>query len=212
MQLPRRSGIRSDDLVLRILLGVALSGLVLVGALLARTEPAAPAPPLRIPPPDFALQLSEDGQTLAFSGTVDFGLTEALRAVLATHPDIRRMTLESNGGSVYEARGAVSVIRANGLATHVAGHCASACALVFVGGQGRSMDPEARLGFHGYFMPVHKAYGMIDPVREMQRDLAIFRAQAVSEAFIAKLSTLPQAPMWYPDHADLRAAGLLTGP
>ncbi|NYS25973.1 hypothetical protein HUK65_13340 [Rhodobacteraceae bacterium 2376] len=212
MGLPCVTGLRIDELVLRVLLGGALSGLMLVGVLLARTEPAAPPPPLQIPPPDFSLSLSADGRTLAFSGTVDFGLTEALRLRLAASPDVRRLTLDSNGGNIYEARGAVSVIRAHGLATHVAGHCASACALIFAGGQGRSMAPQARLGFHGYFIPAHRAYGMIDPVREMQRDMAIFRAQAVSEAFIARLSSLPRAPMWYPDHAELRAAGVLTVP
>lgn len=212
MRVLRRRGLRIDELVLRVLLAGALSGLALIGVALARTDPAVPPPPRPLPPPDFALDLSADGRTLAFSGTVDFGLTEALRRLLAANPQIRRMTLESNGGSVYEARGAVSVIRAHGLATHVTGHCASACALIFVGGQGRSMGAQAQLGFHGYFIPAHRAYGMIDPVRELERDMAIFRDQSVSEAFIAQLSALPRAPMWYPERGELRAAGLLTAP
>lgn len=200
-----------DEFILRALLGGALGGLFLIGVALARTEPVRPAP-IVIPPPDFVLELSADGRDLAFSGTVDFGLTEAMQRLLSVHPGVQRVILHSNGGSVHEARGAVRVIREHGLATHVEGHCASACALIFVGGGERTLGPQARLGFHGYSLPPHRGYGMIDPRLEMQRDLAIYRAQAVAEPFIETLGTLPQVPMWYPARAELLAAGVLNMP
>lgn len=195
--------------ILRLLLLLALTGLGLVGVAMARIE-AQPRPVWTPPPPDFELRLSADGRALHFSGVVDFGLTAALRGLVAEHPEIRRMVLDSGGGYVAEARGVVSVLRAHGLDTHVEGHCASACALIFAGGTARSLGPEARLGLHGYALIRERHFGMIDPVAEMQRDLAIFRAQSVSESFVATLSALPQHPMWYPDHAELRAAGVIT--
>jgi len=200
-----------DETVLLALLGCALGALGIVGFALAWTEPLRPVP-IVFPPPDFTLQLSADGHDLAFAGTVDFGLTEALERSLSVHPGVQRIRLESGGGSIAEARGAVRVIREHGLATHVDGHCASACALIFVGGIRRSMGPAARVGFHGYSVPMHNSYGMIDPKAEMLRDMAIYRAQAVAEPFIAILSELPRVPMWYPDRTELHSAGVLTAP
>ena len=197
--------------VLRGLLALALSGLVLVGVAMARTEAKPPA--LRIPPPpDFSLTASADGRAFEFAGLVDFGLTEALRRLVAAHPEIRQLRLESHGGYIAEARGVVTVLRAHGIATHVEGHCASACALIFAGGAERSLGPEGRLGLHGYALVRERHFGMIDPVAEMQRDLAIYRAQGLEERFVARLADLPQVPMWYPDRDLLLAAGMVTRP
>ncbi|MCL1628657.1 MULTISPECIES: hypothetical protein [Roseinatronobacter] len=200
-----------DVIVLRGLLAVALTGLSMVGIGMAMTDTTRE---LRTtPPPDYNLALSEDGTSFRFSGLVDFGLTRDLRALAREHPNVKRILLNSQGGYIAEARGAVTVLKARGIATHVEGHCASACALIFAGGTARSLDPEARIGLHGYGLRPGNAYfGMIDPRREMARDMAIYRAQAIAEPFVRKLASLPQSPMWYPDHAELRAAGFVTTP
>ena len=105
------------------------------------------------------------------------------------------------------------MLQAHGIATHVDGHCASACALIFAGGKTRSVAPDGRIGLHGYALRADREYfGMIDPRKEMARDMAIYRAQQIAEPFIAKIAALPQTPMWYPDHAQLRAAGFVTVP
>ncbi|MCC1480499.1 hypothetical protein [Roseibaca sp. Y0-43] len=200
-----------DVIVLRGLLAMALAGLALVGIGMAMTDSTRV---LRtMPPPDYALGLSEDGTSFHFSGLVDFGLTRDLRALAAAHPQVKRLVLDSHGGYIAEARGAVTVLQAEGIATHVEGHCASACALIFAGGAARSLAPEARIGLHGYALrPGNMYFGMIDPRAEMARDMAIYRAQKVAEPFVRKLSILPQAPMWYPAHEELRAAGFVTIP
>lgn len=200
-----------DIYILQALLALSIAGLVLVGVAMARTE-AKPKPYRIPPPPDFTLHLNENGTSFDFQGVVDFGLTDALRRLVAAHPDVKRITLDSAGGYISEARGVVTVLRAGGIATHVDGHCASACALIFVGGQARSLAPDARLGLHGYALQHERQFGMIDPVIEMQRDLAIFRLQGIAEGFIARLPDLPQTPMWYPPHEELLAAGLITQP
>lgn len=200
-----------DVQVLFGLLAVSLSGLLVVGVAMARTE-AQPKPYRIPPPPQFELRLGASGDQFEFSGLVDFGLTEALRGIVTEYPGVKRIVLESKGGYISEARGAVTVLRAEGIATHVEHHCASACALIFAGGQTRTLDPSAQLGLHGYALLSGRQFGMIDPVAEMQRDLAIYRAQGLEESFIARLAELPQSPMWYPSHADLRAAGFVTGP
>ncbi|MBN2759944.1 MAG: hypothetical protein JXQ79_05560 [Rhodobacteraceae bacterium] len=200
-----------DVIVLRGLLAVALTGLAMVGIGMAMTDSTRV---LRtMPPPDYALSVSEDGESFRFSGLVDFGLTRDLRALAVTHPQVKRLVLDSHGGYIAEARGAVTVLQARGIATHVEGHCASACALIFAGGTRRSLAPEARIGLHGYALrPGNIYFGMIDPRREMARDMAIYRAQNIDEPFVRKLAILPQAPMWYPEHDELRAAGFVTAP
>jgi len=210
----QNGGMRHPDIdlrVLQILLVLAIAGLALVGVAMARTEAKPRA--LRIPPPpDFELRVDADRAAFVFEGLVDFGLTDALRKLVAAQPEIRQIRLESHGGYIAEARGVVTVLRAQGIATHVEGHCASACALIFAGGVARSMGPEARLGLHGYALRRDGQFGMIDPVAEMQRDLAIYRAQGLEESFVARLADLPQVPMWYPSAAELRAAGMVTAP
>ncbi len=202
---------RIDILVLYVLLALALSGLALISVAAARTEVRQPV--IHIPPPpDFELSVNADGTAVAFQGRVDFGLTAALRDLVVQHPGIRRMTLESHGGVISEARGVVTVLRAHNIATHVAGHCASACALIFAGGAARTLAEGGQIGLHGYALARGQQFGMIDPVVEMKRDLAIYRAQAMDESFIARLAALPQQPMWYPDRAELLAVGMLTTP
>ncbi|MCL1628208.1 hypothetical protein M3N55_05645 [Roseibaca sp. V10] len=202
-----------DIYALRALLALAIGGLSIVGVGIARTE-ALPEtyhlpPP---PPPQYDLTISDDGQAFEFSGRVDFGLTEALRGLVASNPKIKRITLESKGGYIAEARGVVTVLRSNEIATHVHGYCASACALICAGGAMRSLSSEGQIGFHRYALGHGQNFGMIDPEVEMQRDLAIYRAQSVDEQFVQRLATLPKTPMWYPDHAKLRAVGLVTLP
>lgn len=200
-----------DVIVLRGLLAVALAGLAVVGVGMAMTDSTRV---LRtMPPPDYDLRLTEDGESFRFSGLVDFGLTRDLRALAQEHPKVKRIVLDSHGGYIAEARGAVTVLQSQGIATHVEGHCASACALIFAGGTQRSLAPEARIGLHGYALrPGNMYFGMIDPRREMARDMAIYRAQDIAEPFVRKLSILPQAPMWYPAHRELRAVGFVTQP
>lgn len=200
-----------DVHALRALLGVALAGLMVFGVALARTE-TAPKPQIAHAPPQFDLQLSAGGDAFEFTGLVDFGLTAALRALMAAHPEVKRIALASQGGYIAEARGAVRVLREEGFSTHVVEDCASACALIFAAGKARTIAPEARIGLHGYALRTGASLGMIDPVAEMQRDLAIYRAQGVEESFIAHLARLPQSPMWYPSQDELRAAGFVTGP
>lgn len=198
-----------DVIVLRGLLATALAGLAMVGIGMAMTDSTRV---LRtMPPPDYDLRLSEDGTSFQFAGLVDFGLTRDLRALAQENPNVKRIVLDSQGGYIAEARGAVTVLQAQGIATHVEGHCASACALIFAGGAARSLAPDARIGLHGYALrPGNMYFGMIDPRREMERDMAIYRAQKIDEPFVRKLSILPQAPMWYPDHSELRAVGFVT--
>ena len=87
----------------------------------------------------------------------------------------------------------------------------SACALIFVGGAQRTLDPDARLGLHGYAMRHDRHFGMIDPKAE---DAARF-SPSTARRGSPRISSpdwpiCRHHPMWYPDHAELEAAGVIT--
>ena len=46
---------------------------------------------------------------------------------------------------------------------------------------------------------------------EQARDMALFRASGVSEAFIERVTATPASDMWYPDRAVLVASGVVAG-
>ena len=92
-------------------------------------------------------------------------------------------------------------------------HCASACALIFAGGHGAVIGADdARIGVHGYALrPGNMYFGMIDPRREMARDMAIYRAQKISEPFVRKtVKTAASADVVSRPCSSLRAAGFVT--
>lgn len=61
--------------------------------------------------------------------------------------------IESEGGSVYEARRLGRFLRSNGLTTAVDGVCLSACVDVLAGGVTRLITPSAKLGIHRSRVP-----------------------------------------------------------
>ncbi|WP_370157751.1 hypothetical protein [Bradyrhizobium yuanmingense] len=63
------------------------------------------------------------------------------------------VALRSDGGSLIAGIGMGELVRSKGFATLVPANarCASACALVWLGGTRRYMSPEARIGFHAAY-------------------------------------------------------------
>jgi len=166
-----------------------------------------PAPPAA-PPPSYTLTLTDDRRHVDLQGRIDFGVTAALTRLLEDTPEVRTLRLQSPGGRVAEARGLVTVIRRFALQTRARGDCASACTLVFIAGHSRTLEPGARLGFHGYDLrsPV---FGLIDPAAEMARDSAVFRAAGVDAGFMERAMAVPHREMWFPDRHVLVKAGVI---
>ncbi|GAB5433288.1 MAG: hypothetical protein EpisKO_26580 [Epibacterium sp.] len=160
----------------------------------------------------YQLTLSADGRTAQFEGEITYGLKARLTQIIEDTPDLRVIHLGSPGGHVFEARGAAQVIMGAGLETRVSEACSSACTLLFMAGTRRHLDPQARLGFHGYGLSewVHLPGYDIDAAQE--KDRAFFLAQGMQPGFAARIFDRPPEEMWYPDHAELRTAGVLTSP
>lgn len=182
-------------------------------ALVLMTDPYAPGEPYsekrnRLYAAQYDLRV-EEGH-FRFHGKISIGSTDRLRDLIETHPDITRLDLDSPGGHIFEARGLARLVQEYGLSTHVARDCSSACTLVFVAGVSRHLDDGAKLGFHSYALTDAKWHPGFDVAAEHARDQAYFRAQDVSDSFVARIYDTPSNEIWFPTRAELLAARILT--
>ena len=143
-----------------------------------------------------------------FAGLIDFGAFNALENTLKRHPDLHSIRLTSDGGRIAAARGMARLISEANLSTQGIATCASACTLVFMAGDTRSLAPDARLGFHGYELVSNVI--TLNTEEEQERDKETFRNRGVSDDFLEKAFAIPHSEMWFPSHQILRAAGVLT--
>lgn len=154
------------------------------------------------------LDLASGDRELRLTGDLTEGLAERVEALLATHPQVERLILDSDGGLVEEAVALGRIVRSRHLATHVPDACASACTLVFLQGRERTLGPEGRLGFHApYEVGEDGVQHAVDPGPEREA----YRAAGVPDAFVAEVMRVAPADLWIPEQRQLRAAGLVTG-
>lgn len=158
----------------------------------------------------YALTLSDDATSLAFTGEITFGLTKRIRALLAENPRLRTLVLTSPGGHIYEARGVAGLIQQAGLATKVASDCSSACTLMFIAGHPRVLTPDARLGFHQYAVLFGNTLPSVDLAREHAKDLKFFQDQGVSPVFLDRMFEQTSDSLWYPSQDLLLEARVVT--
>lgn len=142
------------------------------------------------------------------SGDIDFVMFDALEDALAEHETLKRVALDSHGGRVFAARAIARLVRENKLDTHVEGMCASACTLVYIAGQTRSLGPSGRLGFHGYASQSNIQVN--DATQEEAKDRATFLARGVSAAFVDKMFQAAPQDMWFPSAQELLEAKVVT--
>ena len=159
---------------------------------------------------DFAL--SDDGLSMSIEGSIELGITRALRGYLAAHQEVRLVTLNSSGGNIYEGRGLAGVFLEFGLATHVENRCASACTIAFVGGKPRSAGDGANFGFHQYRVDASYTIIATDVAKEQSRDQQLLLDAGVTREFVEKVFSHPSESMWWPSVSTLHEAGFLTTP
>lgn len=150
-----------------------------------------------------------DGDLL-FQGQIVLGVTKALGRELTQSPAPKSITLHSEGGNVFEARGLAKLITTYGLDTQADDTCSSACTLVFVAGAKRTLGPDARLGFHSYLLEDAQRLPGFDIEAEQARDRDFMLGQGVSAEFITRVFGTPPSDIWFPEAAILRQEGVVT--
>jgi hypothetical protein len=159
----------------------------------------------------FNVSFDRPAETITIVGAMNYGSKEAFIDLLRNHPgNVRRVILASDGGHVFAARAIARAIERSGLATHVDGHCFSACTIAFIAGARRTLGRDARLGFHRYAYANHFTVQTVDPAAEQQNDIRFFRSKGVRPDFLGRMFETPHDHLWQPDHATLYAAAVIT--
>jgi hypothetical protein len=161
---------------------------------------------------EYQLKVSEDQQQLVIRGDLDIGITTAVRSTLATYPRIQSVIMHSRGGHIYEGRGLARIFIEYEIDTYVFDECSSACTTAFIGGKQRYIGTQGKLGFHQYSVATSKTSQFVNFYnlrKEQQRDLALFRARGIDQAFLDRVFDQPASRIWFPDHTTLRAAKVI---
>ncbi len=155
----------------------------------------------------YSLEVSADGLTAFLDGTIALGISRNMGAYLLAHSNIETLVVTSKGGNIYEARGLAKILMDNDIGTHVVGECSSACTIVYLAGQTRTMGPLGKLGFHAYRLDSSTSMPNVDIENEQERDRLFFSQRAVNQDFLQKIFTRSHNSIWFPDTIELLTSG-----
>lgn len=180
-----------------------------------------------------------DGTRLIFDGSVKdedgyYGIgypdATALRSFLFEHPEIELLELRSKGGVITAALDMAAVIVDFSIDTLVKDRCASACTLVFLAGENRTLQPGGRLGFHSTSWPrenIKEFYeknkssrGWIDEfafaswvyeegMRDLNKELEFMVSRGIDVGFVVRATYVHSDDIWYPSREELIKFGLI---
>lgn len=151
--------------------------------------------------------LGPGGRDLRVAGDLMEGVSARIAALLAAHPDVRRIHLTSGGGLVDEGSALGALVAEHGLATYVPDDCASACTLAFVRGSQRYLGTGGRLGFHAPYEA--GLFGQTFAV-DASLERAAYLAAGIAPDFTAAALAVSSDDIWIPDAARLLQAGVVT--
>ena len=155
---------------------------------------------------------------------------DELDALLKSEQSIKKIELNSVGGDVEAAFYMADLIIDYELDTNVKGTCESACTLMLLAGERRTVERGSWVGFHqsywdapyiqGYFERNKDSKGWSnafefaswmyeDTQREVLRNLQYFVERGVDAGFAIKTMKATSDDMWYPRRKELEAAGVI---
>ncbi|MEE8365896.1 MAG: hypothetical protein V3R76_08920 [Gammaproteobacteria bacterium] len=158
---------------------------------------------------NYSLFLQKNATLIYLTGTLDFGITGNMEAMLINNPGIHGIVLSSTGGMVSEGRGLFRLIDQYKLDTFVYGECSSACALAFIAGNKRYMAANARLGFHQYNLQLQSPFQPVDVVEAQKHDLKLLRKKHISSQFLDRVFKQPSHLIWFPTVRELLESGVI---
>ena len=155
---------------------------------------------------------------------------DELDALLKSEQSIKEIELNSAGGDVEAAFYMADLIIDYELDTNVNGTCESACTLMLLAGERRTVERGSWVGFHqsywdapfiqNYFERNKESKGWSnafefaswmyeDTQREVLRNLQYFVERGVDAGFAIKTMKATSDDMWYPRRKELEAAGVI---
>jgi hypothetical protein len=155
----------------------------------------------------FYAQVGASGKEIILRGSLRSGCHRQFERALQAAPEVDTVVIDSSGGRLEEGECIAADIRKRHLRTRADGDCESAATIVLLSGRQRSVGPEARVGFHSPSLP--GASVLVRFAAQFQMEFAM-RAAGVSEAFVRHTLATPSGSMWYPTHAEMIKAAVLT--
>lgn len=149
-----------------------------------------------------------NGTEIELKGALASGTAQAFVALAEQTPTLRTLILNSPGGRIFEAQKIAAFVRSRQLDTSVEEDCESACTLILLAGESRTADSLARIGFHQPDFPGWNEAMKREAIQENSRE---YVAAGVSAEFVNRMMETPPEKMWFPDHDDLKAQGVLNG-
>ncbi len=147
---------------------------------------------------DYSVELTDAGTLIHLKGRLGFGISKEVGQLMAKHPNVKGIILDSIGGRIYEGRELSKIILINGLDTYTLKGCYSACGTAFISGNKRYLAKGANLAFHQYQSGAKSLDPYIDMPSEQKKDLKIYQRRGIGQEFIDKLFKAKQDDLWYP--------------
>ena len=162
---------------------------------------------------------------------IDWDHYDLIENELKTNPQITKLILNSWGGYIDAAYEISDLIIDYEIDTHVIGRCESACTIIFLAGENRTIEKGSWLGYHQGFWEAEsiKEYYFSektymdwndefefsewlysDTQSEILKDMEYLIERGVEPLFAIKTLTASSDDMWYPRRKELRAAGVIT--
>ena len=159
----------------------------------------------------YQLQVSEDGTRLKIQGEITFGFSNNFLQALKDHPGLKTIVLNSQGGHIYEARGAAKSIQDKGLNTHASRECSSpALCSLLQAGNAHWLRSKNRIS--SVCPQFRKFPAEPDLQKEQEKDLAFFQSQGVKLPFLNRMFQHSSKTLWYPEYQELIDSGFLNSP
>ncbi|MGB0846332.1 MAG: hypothetical protein ACPGSM_06390 [Thiolinea sp.] len=153
--------------------------------------------------------LSQNDTVVHLHGELDFTHNTDLAYLLAKHRSIQTVLLESNGGLVFAARALALNIRKHNLNTHVEKHCNSACPIVFMAGNQRTLGPNGKIGFHQYKLERLQPLQIKSIEAEQEKDRLYYLERGISKQFLERVYQSKHEQIWQPAPLTLLEAGVI---
>jgi hypothetical protein len=151
-------------------------------------------------------KLSIDGRNMVLDGWLAAGTAERFKSFLDTNPNVDQLILTSQGGRIREGLRISQMVVERNLSTSVSGECSSACTMVFLASNVRSLNANSSLGFHS-----PSGVGLSDEeAQEASPAMRLAYDQAkLPYEFIKKAMDTPSTTLWYPSEEELITAGAI---
>ncbi len=111
-----------------------------------------------------AAEFRVEGETLFLDGEITRGDLAQFSGMLTSHPDVKRLSINSPGGDLDTGLRIGEMVRKRKLETYVEGglrEAASAAAYIFMGGETRIIKGTRGVGVHAFYSPAAEVRKMI---------------------------------------------------